>query len=357
MRQKIISFDYFIICPNLYNGDYRLFVQSDIKRTKGGEHMSKNYQAQSMPDPETLASNSVKSIASLQDVFCTSLKGKVAIVTGGATGLGYNIVNRLCEAGASVVIASRNETRGKRAAFEFRERGYETSWVRTDVTRVEDCYAAVDFAVKTYGKLDVLVANAAGWSSYSYLDVPEEIFDRVVDTDLKGAYFIGQAAAKVMVRDKIKGKIVFIASAAHMGEGQAHVCMNTFYIAAKAGVVAMTKGIAGELRQYGINVNCVAPGGMLSAGVFTEGSEAASLYGEEFIKTCQAHSQATPIAMNPDMVALSVFALCTPMADFMVGETVNVNGGVLMNIQEKPFSFTVEGCIPGPENNYQKGGN
>lgn len=300
-------------------------------------------------NPDDLASGSVRNLQSLQDIFCTSLRGKAALVTGGATGLGYSIVNRLCEAGASVVIASRNEARGKRAEQEFQSRGYAVKWVQTDVTSVESCYAAVNYAVESYGKLDILVSNAAGWSNYAYLDVPENVFDRVVDTDMKGAYFIGQAAARAMVRDKIRGKIVFIASAAHMGEGQVGIGMNTFYIAAKAGVVAMTKGIAGELRQYGIQVNCVAPGGMLSAGVFTEGTEAAALYGEEYQKVRQAHQGQTPVAMNPDMVALSVLALCTPMSDFMVGETVNVNGGVLMNIQERPFSFMVEGCTPGPK--------
>lgn len=63
----------------------------------------------------------------------------------------------------------------------------------------EDCYAAVDFAVDKYGKLDILVSNAACWSNYAYLDVPEEVFDRVLDTDLKGSYFMGQAAARAMV--------------------------------------------------------------------------------------------------------------------------------------------------------------
>ncbi|NCC43154.1 MAG: SDR family oxidoreductase [Clostridia bacterium] len=310
--------------------------------------MSEKKDERRQMDPEILARKSVEASLPLEEVFCSSLKGKAALVTGGATGLGYNIVNRLCEAGASVVIASRNEERGKRAVQDFKEKGYEVSWVKTDVTKVEDCRQAVDFAVEKYGKLDVLVSNAAGWDNYSYLDVPEEVFDRVVDTDMKGAYFIGQAAARVMVRDKIKGKIVFIASAAHMGEGPAHICMNTFYIAAKAGVVGMTKGIAGELRQYGINVNCVAPGGMLSAGVFSQGAKAGALYGEEYMQARQKYGRETPLAMNPDMVALTAFALCTPMADFMEGETVNVNGGVLMNIQEKPFSYTVEGCIPGP---------
>ena len=80
-----------------------------------------------------------------------------------------------------------------------------------------------------------------------------------------------------------------------------------------------------------------------------EGTQAASLYGEEYTKIMQEHSSDSPLALNPDQVALAVYALCTPMSRFMCGETVNVNGGAMMNLQEKPFSFTIDGCIPGPE--------
>ena len=309
--------------------------------------MENEMNMQAIPDPETLSRSNVQNIAPLQEVFC-SLKGKTALVTGGASGLGYTVVNRLAEAGANVVIASRNQERGERAIAEFRERGYAVSWVRTDVTKVSDCANAVDFAVKNYGGLDILVADAAVWDNYSYLDVPENVFDKVVDTDLKGAYFIGQAAARHMVANKVKGKIVFVSSAAHLGEGPSGIVMNTFYQAAKAGVVGMTRGIACELKQYGISVNCVAPGGMLSSGVFSQGTKAFELYGAEYAESSQ-HTSGTPLAMNPDMVALAVYAMCTPMSDFMCGETVNVNGGALMNFQKKPFSYTVEGCIPGPQ--------
>lgn len=300
------------------------------------------------PDPEALSRMNAAKAAPLSDIFVNALKDKVALVTGGASGLGYMVVSRLCEAGAKVVIASRGEARAQRALEDFRGRGFDVSWVKTDVSSVDSCYAAVDYTTSTYGSLDVLVTCAAGWSSYSYLDLPESVYDRVMDTDLKGSYFMGQAAARYMVAHKIKGKIVFISSAAHMGEGPKGLGMNSYYAAAKAGVVAMTKTVSGELRQYGINVNCVAPGGMLSAGVFTEGSEAFGLYGPEYKDVRDAHSKDTPLAMNPDEVALVVFAMCTPMADFMQGETINVNGGTMMITQERPFSFIVEGCIPGP---------
>ena len=166
----------------------------------------------------------------LQDVFVNCMKGKVALVSGGASGLGYMVVSRLCEAGARVVIASRGEERAQRALADFKEKGYEVSWVRTDVSKVSDCYAAVDYATKTYGSLDVLVTSAAGWSSYSYLDIPESVYDRVMDTDLKGSYFMGQAAARYMVANKIKGKIVFISSAAHLGEGPKGIGLSLIHI-------------------------------------------------------------------------------------------------------------------------------
>ena len=304
-------------------------------------------------DPEALSRMNLAKVSPLQDIFVNCMRGKVALVSGGASGLGYMVVNRLCEAGAKVVIASRGEARAQRALEDFHSKGYEVSWVQTDVSKVASCYAAVDYATATYGGLDVLVTCAAGWSSYSYLDLPEEVYDRVMDTDLKGSYFLGQAAARYMVANKVKGKIVFISSAAHLGEGPRGIGMNSYYAAAKAGVVAMTKTVSGELRQYGINVNCVAPGGMLSAGVFTEGAEAFTPYGPEYKAVRDAHGAGapdpTPLAMNPDEVALVVFAMCTPMANFMQGETVDVNGGTLMITQERPFSFTVEGCVPGPK--------
>ncbi|MDO5424174.1 MAG: SDR family oxidoreductase [Eubacteriales bacterium] len=300
-------------------------------------------------DPEALAKQSAEHAPSLAELFCRCLEGKVALVTGGASGLGYAVVNRLCEAGAKVVIASRGEERGKKAVADFREKGYEVSWVKTDVSVVADCYRAVDFAVSTYGKVDILVSNAAGWSSCSYLDVSEELYDRILDVDLKGSYFMGQAAARHMVANKIKGKIVFISSAAHLGEGQSNLVMNTYYQAAKAGVTGLTRGAAEELKQYGISVNCVAPGGMLSAGVFTQGTEYPAKYGEAYQEARKKPAPETPLAMNPDEVGRVVFALCTPMADFMCGEVVNVNGGAMLKFQTMPLSYTVEGCIPGPQ--------
>ena len=111
----------------------------------------------------------------------------------------------------------------------------------------------------------------------------------------------------------------------------------------------MIADIAGELKQYGINVNCVAPGGMLTHGCFFEGWENQAKYGDEYKEIKNAHAYDTPLAYNPDAVALAVFAMCTPMSDYMNGSIVDVNGGALLITQSKPFSINVDGCIPGPQ--------
>lgn len=290
-----------------------------------------------------LAKNSTEQLKSINEVFYDDMAGKVAIVTGGATGLGYNIVNRLAEAGVRVVIASRKEGTGKKAEEDFQNRNLDVRWFQTDVSDVADCYKAVDYTVEKFGRLDIVVANAATWSMYSYLDMPEEAFDSVINTDLKGEYFIAQAAARVMVQQKIRGKIVFISSVAHKGSDAPKLGMMTHYNAAKGAIVSMTKGIAKELKQYGISVNCVAPGGMLTAGALTNSQDAFALYGPEFAEERSKYGRETPMVMNPDEVALVVFAMCTAMSDFIVGETIDVDGGSLLSFQAKPWSYTIEG--------------
>lgn len=312
--------------------------------------MADQDQVRQMPNPDDFGKLTLGQCKPLEEVFAKGLADKVAIVTGGATGLGYNVVNRLAEAGAKVVIASRNEQRGQKAVDDFKALGYEVSYCQTDVAKVADCYAAVDYAVATYSSIDILVTAGGVWDECAYLDVDEAIYDRVLDIDLKGTFFMGQAAARWMVANKKPGRIVFVSSAAHSGEGLRGAGMNTYYQAAKAGVVALTTGAAAELKQYGIHVNCVAPGGMVSHGALFEGRTNGARYGEEYAAFKQERQQAVqvPVAFNPDEVAIVCYALCTPMSDFMDGTTIDVNGGALLNAQLKPFSYTVEGCIPGP---------
>lgn len=114
-------------------------------------------------------------------------------------------------------------------------------------------------------------------------------------------------------------------------------------------IASLTMGVAKELKQYGITVNCVAPGGMLSEGALSNTGKAAAYYGTELLQEQMSFSGETPVAMNPDEVAIAVFAMCTDMSNYMIGETVDVNGGATLSFQKKPWSYTVPGCIPGPK--------
>ncbi|MDR2956887.1 MAG: SDR family NAD(P)-dependent oxidoreductase, partial [Coriobacteriales bacterium] len=139
-----------------------------------------------MPNPADLAPATLQRINSLNQV--ADLTGKVAIVSGGAAGLGYNITNRLVEAGAKVVIADYNDGFGAKSESEFKTRGFDVSFIHTDVRVIADIYACVDKTVELYGGLDILVNNAAVWMFCPFLDVPEGNFDNVIGTDLKGLF-------------------------------------------------------------------------------------------------------------------------------------------------------------------------
>ena len=172
----------------------------------------------------------------------------------------------------------------------------------------------------------------------------EDLYDDIIDTDMKGQYFLIQACARSMVRAKRGGKVVTIASVAYKGQDMAKLAMMTPYNAAKAGVIGMTRGIAKELKQYGINVNCVAPGAMVTPGAIANCVETVAKYGPEW-----QHDQMTPtdapVASTPDMMARMIATMCTHVSDFMYGSVVDVCGGAGLSFQEKPWSYTMEGGL------------
>ena len=294
-------------------------------------------------DKETLfymSADSLEDLKPMSDVFC--LNGKVAIVTG-TVGLALFVINRLAECGAKVVFGSRTDEWGKLAEETLREKGYEVSFLKTDVCNVNDCYALTEFAEKKYGTVDIVVPVAATWAPRAFVDMKEEEWDEVIDTDLKGQYFTIQAAARSMIRGGKGGKVVTIASVAYRGDDMRTIAMMSNYNAAKGGVLGMTIGIAKELKQYGINVNCVAPGAMLTPGAMMNGLKSAELYGEEWNTDVMATGSATPMSTSPDEVALMIATMCTDVSNFMYGQVIDVDGGSQFSFQAKPWSYTMEG--------------
>lgn len=289
-----------------------------------------------------MSSDSLEDVEPLSDLM--DLSGKVAVVSG-SVGLALFVINRLAECGAKVVFGARSEEWGEMALDALKDLGRENVvYKQFDTRNIADCQALVDFAEETFGPVDICIPVAATWQARAFLDMDEELYDEVVDTDMKGQYFLVQAAARSMVKAKHGGKIVTIASVAYRGEDMTKLAMMTHYNAAKAGVIGMTRGIAKELKQYGINVNCVAPGAMVTPGAIANCLETTERYGAEWQSDQMSLSDA-PVAESPDMMARMIVAMCTGLSDFMYGKVIDVDGGAGLSFQEKPWSYTMEGGL------------
>jgi 3-oxoacyl-[acyl-carrier protein] reductase len=183
------------------------------------------------------------------------LDGRVAIVTGGTRGIGAAIAGLLAEHGAAVVVSGRDAARMQESVRALEERGASVHGVVADAASREDADRLVETAKERYGRLDLLVNNAGITRDGLLIRMKDDDWDRVLDVNLRGAFLMSRASAKVMVRQR-SGRIINIASTAGaMGNpGQAN------YSAAKAGLVADTRLWADELAPYGIRTGAIAPG-------------------------------------------------------------------------------------------------
>jgi 2-deoxy-D-gluconate 3-dehydrogenase len=254
-----------------------------------------------------------QSIAQLFD-----LSGKVAIVTGGAMGIGQGIAFRLAEAGAAVVIADVNLEAAEDTANQIRAKEGKAKAIKADASSVVDAARAVQEAVQAFGRLDILVNNAGIYPMVPALDVTESLWDRVLDINLKGYFFYTQAAAKEMVNEGHGGKIINIASidALHPTGNLVH------YDSSKGGVLMMTKALALEFGPRNISVNAIAPG-----GIQTPGAGGPSMPDE----LIQAFVSRIPMRRMgvPDDIAKVVLFLASDAAGYMTGSLLVVDGGFL----------------------------
>jgi NAD(P)-dependent dehydrogenase (short-subunit alcohol dehydrogenase family) len=192
----------------------------------------------------------------LSELF--SLQGRVAIVTGGSRGLGEEIAEGLAEAGAKLVLCARRDEWLAPAVKEFRARGFTVEGALCDVSKPADVQAVVDQTLKTFGQVDILVNNAG----ISWGDEPEtmpiEKWQKVIDVNLTGAFLFSQAAGREMLKRQY-GRIINVASIAGL-----HASVNgphyVGYAASKAGLMGLTRELAGTWGRQGIRVNAIAPG-------------------------------------------------------------------------------------------------
>lgn len=184
------------------------------------------------------------------------LENKVAIVTGGAKGIGYVTCNTFSREGASVVIVDMDKEAAEKAAKEINDKGGKALAIAANLTVAEEREAIFEKTVAEFGKVDILINNAGWGCKTPFLEMTEEPFDRSINLNMKATYFMILLACKQMIKQGTGGKIVSTSStAAFQGEKN-----STIYAATKAGIIAFSRAIALEMGQYGININCVAPG-------------------------------------------------------------------------------------------------
>ena len=247
----------------------------------------------------------------------TPLDGKVAIVTGASRGIGAAIAALLAEDGAAVVVSGRDAARLERTAKELESQGRASLGVVADVASREDCDRLVEAAKSRFGRVDILVNNAGITRDGLLVRMKDEDWDRVMEVNLRGAFFMTRTVTKAMVRQKSGGRIINITSTAGaMGNaGQAN------YSAAKAGLIGFTKSAARELAHWSILVNAVAPGLIetdMAAAIPAEAREA--LLAQVPLKRIGTARE----------VAEMVRFLAGDGAAYITGQVIHVNGGLYM---------------------------
>jgi len=241
--------------------------------------------------------------------------GKVALVTGAASGIGLAVATGLAQAGATVYLGDINEDNGRAAAQELGSGGSAT-FLRLDVTNADSVAAAKDVISSKHGALDILV-NAAGWSKVErFVDTTPELWQRLVDLNYMGVVRVTHAFLPAMI-ERGHGKIVHVSSdAARAGSGGEAV-----YSGAKGAVVSFTKALARETARFSLNVNCVCPGP-------TDTPLLASIPE----KQRDALMRAIPFRRfaKPSEVADAVLFFASNKTDYLTGQVLSVSGGLTM---------------------------
>lgn len=245
------------------------------------------------------------------------LTGKVAIVTGGGRGLGEQIAVGFAEAGANLVLCSRNLESCKEVSDELNKKGITSIAMKCDVTNPDDINEVVKTTLEKFGRIDILVNNSGATWGTPVVDMPLEAWNKVFNVNVTGTFLMSQAVGKVMIEQKT-GKIINIASVAGLKGSNPKFMDAIGYNASKGAVITFTKDLAVKWGPYGINVNAIAPGFFP-----TKMSKVLLEQGGEHIL------EATPLrkfGSDSDLKGVALL-LASNASNFMTGDVVVVDGG------------------------------
>ena len=256
-----------------------------------------------------------------------ALTDRVAIVTGSGSGIGKAIAVAFAEAGADVVVAgitiidsSRTATDLNAVAEQIRALGREALVVSTDVRVSDDVANMVHRTIEEFGRIDILVNNAGGSFLAPALEISEHAFDSVVKTNLYSVFLCCKAVAQSMINQK-RGSIINIASVC----GQGSATYYAPYAAAKAGVINLTKTLSTEWAPYGIRVNSIAPGAVRTESWPLMKERQPEMYAKVIEPLARRALLGRP--GSPEDIAAAAIYLASDAADWVTGQTINVNGG------------------------------
>jgi glucose 1-dehydrogenase len=250
---------------------------------------------------------------------------KTVLITGGAKGIGYAIARQFISEGAQIVIADVDETAGAKCVEEF---DGKCVFVKTDVSKTADVQNLVATAIKTFGSIDVLINNAAVVHAAEFLDLTEADFDRVIGINLKGAFMVGQTVAKHMVKQVDGGGRPGVIVNMSSVNAVFAIANQVPYSVSKGGVGQLTKVMALSLAPYGIRVNAIGPGSIMTdmlASVNSNPEAKARILSR------------TPLGRigEPSEIATIASFLASDAASYITGQTIFADGGRL------PLNYTV----------------
>ncbi|HEY7098109.1 MAG TPA: SDR family NAD(P)-dependent oxidoreductase [Terriglobales bacterium] len=247
------------------------------------------------------------------------LENKVALITGGTSGIGEATALMFAKEGAAVAITGRNESRGHAVSARILESGGKTIFVRTDVRKAAECERAVAETVSSFGRVDILFNNAGIYYPQTTLECSEEEWDLQIDINLKGTFLMSKAALPGMIAQG-SGNIINNSSGWGIVGGDHAVA----YCASKGGVVLLTKAMAIDHGRQGIRVNCICPGDV-ETPMLPEDARMRGLKWEDYIAGCANR----PLGRvgTADEIAKGVLFLASEDSSFMTGAALVVDGG------------------------------